>query len=736
MRLLAALCLVSCPLLAPAKAVAEVDIPDLNAAFAAADREDWLTAEELAAPGGPIGADLIEWMRLRDDAGTWDEIIAFLDRHGDWPGTDRIRARAETLIPEDLPAEDVLAFFEGHDTETGQGVVARARALEAAGETGEAAALVVQAWLTRTFDTEGEAILRGSYGQLLAEHHAARVDMLLWRWRVSDAQRLFPLLDDETRSLAEARVGYIQGAGNLPALVDKVPAALRESAGFRYDRYNWLAGRGRNDDAIEMLEAASVSADALGEPFRWSGWRRVLARLEMRTGDPERAYRLAANHFLQEGTAFSDLEWLAGYIALTRLDRPDIALLHFQTLERNVWTPISQGRAWYWIGRAQEARGDGPAAMAAYTEGGQNQTAFYGLLAAEKAGMPLDPLLTGLEDFPPFEQTGLAEDPLVMAGLHLLKGGERGLAVLFLAEAGRILERDELGSLGALLDDWDETYFEVLLGKSAAQREMVIPSIYFPLHDMAGMDLPVEPALALSIARRESEFRVDAGSSVGALGLMQLMPGTAQDVAGWLDLPYSRARLTRDWTYNATLGSRYLAYLTEEFGASPSIVAAGYNAGPGRPRQWIDLFGDPRLGEVDIVDWVESIPFEETRNYVMRVTESIPVYRARLTGETGELAFRDLLVGVKPLVRPVARPDGSLSTEGPEVTVSTAVAPGGAEASVVTAPSALAPVVSVAPPPRPDREAETGVGGGISAPASISGPSGVRPPSRPTGPGG
>jgi soluble lytic murein transglycosylase len=186
------------------------------------------------------------------------------------------------------------------------------------------------------------------------------------------------------------------------------------------------------------------------------------------------------------------------------------------------------------------------------------------------------------------------------------------------------------------------------------------------------MDLPVSRALALSIARRESEFNAGVGSPVGALGLMQLMPATAEEVAGTLDLPYSRARLTADWRYNATLGAQYLAYLEEEFGPSPVMIAAGYNAGPSRPKSWIAERGDPRLREMDVVDWIEHIPFRETLTYVQRVTESIPIYEARLSGQAGPINFSRLLTGEKPVLRPRARPDAGVSTDeaaAPEQTV-------------------------------------------------------------------
>jgi soluble lytic murein transglycosylase len=157
--------------------------------------------------------------------------------------------------------------------------------------------------------------------------------------------------------------------------------------------------------------------------------------------------------------------------------------------------------------------------------------------------------------------------------------------------------------------------------------------------------LAVSRAFALAIARRESEFDPTARSSVGARGLMQLMPETAERTAKSLGLPFELGRLTSDPAYNATLGSAYLAKLVEEFGPSVALVASGYNAGPGRPRRWIDEMGDPRASAVDVVDWVEMIPFTETRTYVMRVAESLVIYRAKLRGTPGPVRLTAELKG-------------------------------------------------------------------------------------------
>jgi soluble lytic murein transglycosylase len=289
------------------------------------------------------------------------------------------------------------------------------------------------------------------------------------------------------------------------------------------------------------------------------------------------------------------------------------------------------------------------------------------LLASEKLRRALGPVLTGASDPTDWRGTAFLKDDVTRAAVALLQAGERSRATQFFALLGQRLDATELAQMGAMLREMDGAYYAVLLGKSAVKRGVLVPSVYFPLHDLAQMDLPAPAALSMSIARRESEFNIAAGSPVGALGLMQLMPATAQEVAGFIGEPYSRGRLTTDWAYNARLGSKYLSVLEEEFGNSPVMIAAGYNAGPSRPRAWMDERGDPRVGEVDVVDWIEHIPFRETRNYVMRVTESIPIYQARLTGKVGPVRFTDMLIGVKPNIRPQIRPADLNTTPAPPV---------------------------------------------------------------------
>lgn len=658
----------------PWSAVAQT-VSDESIAAVSAAAVDWDAATALAIDADPVTASVVTWLRLRAGEAEFAAYRNFLANHPGWPGLDRLRAAAERVIAKGHDAGEVIAFFAENAPQTGEGAVRLAEALMTSGRIDDAKAALRTAWINLRLSEDGHDAMVTAFGDLLTPYHMARVDELMWRSRRTEAERMLPLLTEEQAAYTAARIGYAAGTRNMQPLVDKVPANLRLDPGFAYDRFSWLASRGDWTEAVRMLKERSTSGAALGEPFRWSGYRRILARWEMREGRAQSAYDLAARHYLSDGSSYADLEWVAGYVALTYLGDPTVALDHFENGLRASSGPISLSRMQYWIGRAQAVLNNAEAAADAYAAAAEHQTAFYGLLASEKLGRPMDAALAGgpvaWQDPPVFD------DEVTQAALILLAGGERGAAFTFFAALGRSLNAEALAALGAYLNEIDEQRYTLLLGKAAVARGILIPEIYFPIHDMAEMDLPVDPALSLSIARRESEFNASIGSPVGALGLMQLMPATAEEVAGNLGLPYARARLTNDWRYNATLGAEYLRFLTEEFGPTPVMIAAGYNAGPSRPKAWMDERGDPRLREMDVIDWIEHIPFRETRNYVMRVTESIPVYQARLTGRTGPVRFTDLLLGKKPVIRPVARParqtsvGTSTAPSAPSVAVST-----------------------------------------------------------------
>lgn len=612
----------------PAVLRADSHVP-LSRAFDAMRAGDWAGARAIASDVSPVAYDLIEWHRLREGLGTAKEVMLFLDLNKDWPGLDYLRRQNEAAFLE-APSSDALVFFGQVLPQSAQGALAHARALRSAGQDGAADSVLVLAWRSMSIGPETHAQFLKDHGDLLKDHHTARMDMVLWEGWSQNISRMMDLVPDDYKALARARQGLRARSGDVNALVRLVPDALKSSPGLAYERFVWRAREGLTKEAVDLALASSKSAKTLGEPERWSNRRRSLARQLMRNKEYKRAYALASQHHLQTGSAFADLEWLSGYLALRFLNDPKAALTHFEAHRGAVVTPISLGRAGYWIGQAQEKLGNRKAAQDAYAFGAEYQTSFYGLLAAEKAGVPFDQSLAGKAALPDWRNASFMGSTVFQAAVLALQAGEATVSERFFTHLTESLSAIEAAQLGQVAIELNEPHIAVMIGKRAASKGITVPAPYYALHDMAKNDYPVAMEFALAIARRESEFDPVVVSGAGARGLMQVMPGTAQDVSKELGIRYSRDKLTADWVYNAELGTAYLARLFRQFDGNPVMMSAGYNAGPGRPVRWMELYGDPRRGEMDIVDWIEHIPFRETRNYAMRVTESLPIYRARL----------------------------------------------------------------------------------------------------------
>ncbi len=617
----------------------------LAAAMTAAAAGDWSEATVRAAASKPIAGDLVTWMALRAGEGDFAAYRAFLDSRAHWPLINTVQRQAEALLPRETP-ETVLAFFADREPLSPDGHLARLFALDASGARDEAAAHAARLWQEMPLDGEAELRLLRNFADALAPHHANRVSMLLWEGQRNAARRHLDRLSAGERALARARIAVQEGTTGVDALVAEVPASLASDAGLMHDRFQFRLRAGNTDGAAELMLAQSRDAAGLGRPEAWGPQRIRLVRGAMAEGDYAEAYELATPHGLSDGLFFVDLEFLAGFIALIYLDRPEDALQHFRALRVRSTSPISLGRAGYWEGRAHEALGDDISAQAAFEFGAEHQSGFYGQMAADRLGHPLDEALLDGPAYPDWRETTLAGSDLLQAALLLREAGEGHEArrfVLFLAR--QIEDEATLGALADLMLELGEPNFALNIAKIAVQSELILPRAYFPLTDLAKADLPVPMDLVKAIARRESEFDAAVVSPADARGLMQVLPGTGQMMADRLDIPFEARDLTRDPELNARLGAAYLLELREEFGPSLALVAAGYNAGPGRPRQWIPRLGDPRDPSVDITEWVERVPFAETRNYIMRVAESQVIYRARLAGSPQPIGMQALLRG-------------------------------------------------------------------------------------------
>ncbi len=639
--------LICAPVMAVPTSPARADqAASLAQALRASADGDWPAALGAAQLAGPIGGDIIAWQYLRAGLGKLGEYEAFLARRPDWPGLPLLKEKGEAAAARSDDPARVLAYFGSDLPRSGIGSAAQVRALAALGQTDQARSEALRGWRALKFDTEAEALMLSLAGGVLGAENAARADAILWDGdRNGELQRLLPSLPAGPAALARARAALQDDSPDAPALVEAVPADLAGDAGLAFDRYDYRMRASRYDDAAALILDRSTSIETLGNPQAWAKRRADLARILMRQGQPKTAYRVAASHLLTTGDEFADLSFVAGFVALRQLGDPAAALPHFTALEGAVVTPISQARAQYWLARTYESLGDTANAAARYELAAAHQTAFYGLLAAQRLGKALDPALVHVGDAQPTWRTApFANSSVLAAARLLLDAGDRTLAKRFFLHLAEGLNNADLAALADMALRLDQPHIALLIAKAGAERGLILPRAYYPIPDFVPENLPVSRALALAITRRESEFDPNAQSSVGARGLMQVMPETAAQVAARLGETSSAARLTADPAFNVRIGSAYLAQLIEKFGPAIALVAAGYNAGPSRPTKWISEYGDPR-GQTDVVDWIETIPFTETRTYVMRVAESTLIYRARLKGQAGPVNITGELTG-------------------------------------------------------------------------------------------
>jgi len=495
-----------------------------NMALTAMRRGNWAAAKRLAAEDGQVAEDIITWHYLREGHGEFRQVQAFLARNPTWPGLKLLRRRSEPAVLK-ATVPDVLSFFETHPAQSALGILGHAVSLAQTGARDAADALIVETWRTRRLSDANHALFLAAHKDLLRTHHVARLEEMLWHGWIKDARRAVPWVSDDHAALAEAWIALRLKDGGVDTRLEAVPDALRSHPGLIHARFEWRIQKGRWEEAKEIILAQSASAAKLGKPSAWSNRRRQLARDEMRDGSAARAYQIAARHHLEPGPHYADLEWLAGYIALTRLDDPALALTHFERHDAAVVSPISQGRAGYWKGRAHRALGNEAAALQEFQMGAQNQTAFYGLLAAEAIGAPFD---VGLDAVPQsdWQQAPFMQSSLFEAGLLLIAAKEKNLAERFLVQLAEDLDARETALLGQAVIDLGEPHIAVMVGKTAARRGEIVPMPYYPLHPMISAQMATPTDMALAIARRESEF--DPVVVTGRFGTMAVDAGLAE----------------------------------------------------------------------------------------------------------------------------------------------------------------------------------------------------------------
>lgn len=576
---------------------------------------------------------LLEWALLRSDyRAPLTRLKTFLKDHK-WPGDAPIRFKAEqALLQGNYGPREVIDYFGASKPEHPQGRMALALALIKLGQIADAHHLIHDTWRSMKL-TEGneKEIMKRFPGVVTRADRKFRMDRLLYDENTKEALRIAKELGGDELILAQARIAVITGAKNAPALLDAAPASVKKDPGYMFSKIQWLRRQKREREAIALLLQAPKDAKSVVNGDEWWVERRLLSRVALELGDNKAAYQLAAQHSSESPIESMEAEFHAGWIALRFMKDSQTADRHFQNLQKDAERPISVSRGAYWRARAAEAAGKKEEAKKFYQAAAKLATTFYGQLAHAKLGHSNFSLrATPKPDAQAKQQFENREDVRALRLLLAIDDAPR--ARMFITHLAKTMKNSqELGLLAAIADERKEARYAVLIGKEALYRDLPLDTIAFPTHGLPNISTTnnIERALAYAIARQESVFDPNVKSPAGATGLFQVLPGTAKDMAKRHGIPW-QPKMINDPSYNMKLGTAYLDKLIRDLSGSYILTFAAYNAGPGRVREWIQRFGDPRDPRVDPVDWVESIPFTETRNYVMRVMENLQVYRARM----------------------------------------------------------------------------------------------------------
>lgn len=606
-----------------------------------ADNDKWSEAHKAAQTSGDrLAQKLVRWLDYsRPNSGaSFREVTELLAESPDWPQRNVMQRRAEEAISLATPPDQVLPWFDANKPISADGALAYGAALMSVGRDGEAKEVLRQAWIAKDFGVLQERSFLAKYRDLVSpEDHAARMKRLLWEEQKEAALRLMLFLDTDGRQLAHARLMLIRGHGSPASALESVPASLRNDPGLLFDCLRWYRRKDMNEEAIRLLKS---SPEDLERPDLWWAERAIMARRALQQGYVSDAYEITSKHRQSDGVNYAEAEWLAGWIALRFLSERETALKHFTQMSDKAQTSLGKARAAYWQGRAAQSLGKKEEATAAYRQAALFSTSYYGQLASEQLGpdqgwlMPADPQPSDEE------KARFAANDVGQAVDLMAEAGTPGLARPFLM---RLLENAETPGLKALAVAKAEKLGRIDLTVSLARRAdrsgTTLIAAGWPLPPYALPEDGPEKALVLALIRQESGFHVEALSSAGARGLMQLMPATAKKLAQSMKIKYAPNQLTSDPSLNIRLGTTYLKGLLGDFKGSYIMALAGYNAGPHRVTKWVREFGDPRDPDTDPIDWVEQIPFSETRGYVQRVMESVQIYRKRLGTETSTVAL-------------------------------------------------------------------------------------------------
>ncbi|WP_043878991.1 lytic transglycosylase domain-containing protein [Azorhizobium caulinodans] len=632
--------------LAPTAAIATGELGELRNAVIAAKAGRGTEALQMARQlEDPVARNLVVWLVIRNAPNDYGftNIAAFLREKPGWPTPGTLRRRAErVLLAENKDPATVRAFFSEQDPISGEGKIALARAMAASGDRNTTAALIRDAWRNDDLTENTENQVLGEFGVLLTRaDHKARADRYSYKPDQARAMRAAARAGSDVVLLTQARLAIAKKAPEGARLLSQVPFTLANDPAYLFAKSQLARRAGKDSEAASaLLQAAGASPDVLVDTDEWWIERRLVSRELLDAGDPKTAYRVAATGAIPDASNYrAEQQFTAGWIALAFLKDPRTAQAHFSRIAHGQSNPITLSRAFFWQGRAAEAAGDTGSARSHYEHAAQYSTTYYGQLARQRLGLSAVALRRAPDGGMQARATFDRIEPVKAVRL-LYALGDRDTAMTILYDlAWRMEDSSHLQMLYQLAQENNDARGALVVGKESVAEGHPLDAAAFPtfgIPNYTSIGNPVDRAMVYAVARQESQFNPRTLSSAKAMGLMQVTPEAGREVTKKTGVAYDEARLMNDQSYNVQFGAAELGELMENYGGNTALVFAAYNAGRGSVRKWIDRYGDPRSPDVDPVDWVELIPYSETRNYVQRVMENYLVYRARFGSDRAQ----------------------------------------------------------------------------------------------------
>ena len=610
--------------------------------FSLVKRKRWNSAmKEVGKSRSKLLNELVTWMYLKEPSNNlaFRDYRRFINKNPEWPRINRLRYLAEHKINfKEVKPKEVIKFFDKQDPLSGYGKIKLGEAFLTRGEKNKAHDLIADGFKTANLSSIEHRYLNKKFRNLLTkEDYIERAKYLAWEQDFYELRRTIRYLPSGYKELYFARFALMTRSYGVDSAIAKVPAQFKNDIGLQFDRAKWRRKRGRYDSTLEIINNLPQNPKLLVKPDLWFKEKFIIARSRINKKRFDEAYELLINHGVLDSGNLAKAEWHAGWLALRFLNKPDVAVQHFKTMYDGVNYPISKSRAAYWVGKAYEQLGKDQNAKDWYKKSSVFNTTFYGQLASAKINKKdfkvKNNYTFSQEDYKKLLKTDLARAVILLDELDMSLKSKDILRHLG-SEERSIKEQVLAGKLSQQVGRLD---FAIQIAKQTSYQNKNLLELNYPIIETPKVVskrtiLPQE--VILSLIRQESEFDRDANSWVGAKGLMQIMPATGRLVSKQAGLRYSRSRLIEDEFFNLQLGSYYISGLNDEFNGAIYMAFAGYNAGPHRVRRWVKRFGDPRKGEIDPIDWIELIPFTETRNYVQRVIENIQVYKYVINKKT------------------------------------------------------------------------------------------------------